>query len=57
MMVYVSANYEHILCARSWADLQIPTTSEQIAKPVMVFFSRYGARARSNAGEARMRAS
>jgi hypothetical protein len=39
------------------ADAQIPTTSEQIAKPVMVFFSRYGARARSNAGEARMRAS
>jgi hypothetical protein len=32
-------------------------TSEQIAKPVMVFFNKYGARARSNAGEARMRAS
>ena len=38
-------------------DIQMPMTSEQIAKPVIVFFNRYGARARSSAGEARIRAS
>lgn len=56
-MVYVSTNCQHISSMSSLADVQIPMTSEQIAKPVMVFFNRYGARARSNAGEARMRAS
>lgn len=35
----------------------MPITSEQMAKPVMVFLTRYGARARSRAGEARMRSS
>jgi hypothetical protein len=32
-------------------------TSEQIAMPVMVFLTKYGARVRSSAGEARMRSS
>lgn len=56
-MVYVSVKCEYMTQRMSTTDVQIPITSEQIAKPVMVFFSRYGARARSNAGEARMRAS
>jgi hypothetical protein len=37
--------------------VQIPITNEQMAKPVMVFLTRYGARARSRAGWARIRAS
>jgi hypothetical protein len=32
-------------------------TSVQMAKPVIVFLIRYGARARSSAGDARMRSS
>jgi hypothetical protein len=35
----------------------MPITSEQMAKPVMVFLIKYGARVRNNAGEARMRSS
>jgi hypothetical protein len=35
----------------------MPMTRLQMANPVMVFLTRYGARARSRAGEARMRAS
>jgi hypothetical protein len=40
-----------------YGNVQIPTTRVQIARPVMVFLIRYGARARSKAGEARMRSS
>lgn len=57
LMVYVSVNSEYDFGVRFATNLQMPMTSEQIAKPEMVFFTRYGARARSNAGAARMRES
>jgi hypothetical protein len=53
-MVYVSAVVSAACVAQCVGDAQMPMTRAQMAKPVMVFFTRYGARARSRAGDARI---
>jgi hypothetical protein len=57
VIVYVSVGDQPGRRAGAAAGVQMPMTRVQTAKPVTVFLIRYGARARSRAGAARMRAS